>query len=134
MVLWGRQMENSEHALIQAFVRKLGLLCGGRMDREELAERASAYADMLVGKYDRAIWTRETLQDVSRRFRYLPSLSELDSVLALWKSVLRVRQNPAIGQTVRQQLAIANGEAEKGVANPEMAARVQALLPRRKAP
>lgn len=127
-------MGNSEHALIQAFVRKLGLLCAGKIDQGELAERAAAYADMLVGKYDMAIWTTETLRDVSRRFRYLPSLSELDSVLALWKSVLRVRQNPAIGQTVRQQLAIANGEAERGIANPEMAARVQALLPGRKAP
>lgn len=121
-------MAVSEHALIQKFVRKLGLLCAGNLDTDRLETQAEAYADMLVGKYDQRIWSRETLQDVSRRFRYLPSLSELEGVLDLWKSVLRVRDDPSITARANEAKAIAHGEQPKGPVNDEMAARVRASL------
>jgi hypothetical protein len=125
-------MAVSEHDLIRAFIRKLGLLSAGNLDTDKLDAQAEAYADVLEGKYDPRIWSRETLQDVSGRFRYLPSLSELEGVLRLWKSVWRVRDDPTITSRVQQAKAIAHGEKEKGAVNEEMAARIRATLTYRK--
>ncbi len=72
------------------FLASLALLCApGNISVTDAKAKLGAYADMLDGRVPASVLTRENLEAMARRFRFLPAYGELvDELDALSRPVL----------------------------------------------
>ncbi|HXQ41622.1 MAG TPA: hypothetical protein VN821_10155 [Candidatus Udaeobacter sp.] len=81
-----RALEAAERALAPAsaetmgrWLASLGLLCAGAMAAQEARAKIGAYASLM--DYPPACFTKATLREAGRRFKWLPSYAELAALL-----------------------------------------------------